>query len=468
MPAATGVMVPIVVPKERATIDQEFINTQPAGQSIFESHETWCPATNFTNRPTPLRQFRRQCPHPRLRRQPAFRSLGTACRSTTTGKLCHLPTGQVADLFGNHRQRQPVNQGTTDVDSPTASAVGGVIAITTTRPKEEFGALFRHLLRQLRARFANSRASTAAASAPGALRAFASYSYSYYDKWKGPGYLQKRQYNAELYQDLGATGWISLAVHYNENRKQFSTNSVTYLPSNASTEYVANAATRRRREGVDGHRGRGRRIARLGASALPMVALTPNGSYTGVGTPPLGDHCNGLWPDPGTRRRFARVPHRLPARRSSKALSSGQHNALLHRLLQCPHQIRPTHRQYSAMASLFHLTDELSLTFDPSIQYVLANGGGITGAGRKTIHACRGANGGPSARISTAMATCWIRSRSIRPTTPTTIRYGLNTSLLWQIDKGRPRSSLAYYRRLRASTVRPRNSPTWIPTANPF
>ena len=30
------------------------------------------------------------------------------------------------------------------------------------------------------------------------------------------------------------------------------------------------------------------------------------------------------------------------------------------------------------MSSLFHLTDTLTLTVDPSFQYVLANGGGVT------------------------------------------------------------------------------------------
>jgi hypothetical protein len=44
----TGIMKPITVAKERSTITQDFINTQPAGQSIFEDLNK-VPGFNFTN-----------------------------------------------------------------------------------------------------------------------------------------------------------------------------------------------------------------------------------------------------------------------------------------------------------------------------------------------------------------------------------------------------------------------------------
>ncbi|HWY66466.1 MAG TPA: hypothetical protein VNX61_14735, partial [Rhizomicrobium sp.] len=44
----SGIMKPITVPKERSTITQDFINTQPAGQSIFEDLNK-VPGFNFTN-----------------------------------------------------------------------------------------------------------------------------------------------------------------------------------------------------------------------------------------------------------------------------------------------------------------------------------------------------------------------------------------------------------------------------------
>ena len=41
-------------------------------------------------------------------------------------------------------------------------------------------------------------------------------------------------------------------------------------------------------------------------------------------------------------------------------------------------RINPSDTGNIRLSSLFHITDTLSLTVDPSIQYVLANGGGYT------------------------------------------------------------------------------------------
>ena len=41
-------------------------------------------------------------------------------------------------------------------------------------------------------------------------------------------------------------------------------------------------------------------------------------------------------------------------------------------------RINPSDTGNIRLSSLFRLTDELSLTFDPSVQYTLANGGGYT------------------------------------------------------------------------------------------
>src|SRR5216110_1050675 len=44
----SGIMKPITVPKERSTITLDFINTQPAGQSVFDMLNK-VPGFNFTN-----------------------------------------------------------------------------------------------------------------------------------------------------------------------------------------------------------------------------------------------------------------------------------------------------------------------------------------------------------------------------------------------------------------------------------
>ncbi|HYS44997.1 MAG TPA: TonB-dependent receptor, partial [Rhizomicrobium sp.] len=276
--SGTGVMVPIIVPKERATIDQDFINTQPAGQSIFESLNL-VPGYNFTNADPYGNSGGNVRIHGFDGNRISFTWDGMPLNDTGNYAIF---TNQVAD--SEIISTATVNQGSTDVDSPTASAVGGVIAIQTTRPKEEFSALSDTSFgsyNEVR-EFARVDSGT---FGPWGTRAFASYSYSYYDKWKGPGYLQKRQYNGELYQDLGATGWISLAVHYNENRNNFY-NSVTFLPSNANTQYIANAATVGGATPLSAAQSAAAGLPTLGVGA-PNVAYNTNGSYVGVGTPPL-------------------------------------------------------------------------------------------------------------------------------------------------------------------------------------
>src|SRR5262249_1381770 len=51
--------------------------------------------------------------------------------------------------------------------------------------------------------------------------AFATYSNTDYDKWKGPGSEHKEQFNARLFQDLGGDNFASLAIHFNRNRNNF-------------------------------------------------------------------------------------------------------------------------------------------------------------------------------------------------------------------------------------------------------
>src|SRR5882757_492644 len=133
--SGTGVMVPIVVPKERATIDQEFINTQPAGQSIFESLNL-VPGYNFTNADPYGNSGGNVRIHGFDGNRISFTWDGMPLNDTGNYAIF---TNQVADaeVIGS----ATVNQGTTDVDSPTAAATGGVVSIVTSRPNQEWGAM---------------------------------------------------------------------------------------------------------------------------------------------------------------------------------------------------------------------------------------------------------------------------------------------------------------------------------------
>ena len=114
-----------------------------------------------------------------------------------------------------------VNLGTTDIDSPTASATGGTINIMTRPPKQDPG------MESCRLRSAATdyqrfvaRGDTGAFG-PWDTEAYLAASYQKYDKFKGPGELEKTQINGRIYQDLGDGDFISLAFHGNRNRNAF-------------------------------------------------------------------------------------------------------------------------------------------------------------------------------------------------------------------------------------------------------
>ena len=125
----SGIMKPITVPKERSTITQDFINTQPAGQSIFDSLNK-VPGYNFTNNDPYGNAGGNIRIHGFDGNHISFTWDGMPLNDTGNYAIF---TNQVADseIIGS----ASVNQGTTDVDSPTAAATGGVVGIVSSRPR---------------------------------------------------------------------------------------------------------------------------------------------------------------------------------------------------------------------------------------------------------------------------------------------------------------------------------------------
>ena len=134
MAEISGIMKPITVPKERSTITQDFINTQPAGQSVFESLNK-VPGFNFTNND----------PYGNSGGDIRIHGFDGNHISFTWDGMPLNDTGNYA-IYTNQMidpeviDRVSVNQGSTDVDSPTAAATGGVIAIKSDDPHNVFGA----------------------------------------------------------------------------------------------------------------------------------------------------------------------------------------------------------------------------------------------------------------------------------------------------------------------------------------
>ncbi len=127
-----------------------------------------------------------------------------------------------------------VNLGSTDVDSPTASASGGTINLRTREPSSEAGITATMTFGDV---FAKGNGTTDrdrvymrgfAMIDTGDLtglgtKAFASASFTRYNNpFNNYGTNEKQQYNARIWQDIGSNGdFIAVAGHYNQNRNNF-------------------------------------------------------------------------------------------------------------------------------------------------------------------------------------------------------------------------------------------------------
>lgn len=213
-----GLIQAETAPKSRSTVTEEYLRTQLAGQSVVQSLNL-VPGVNFTN-------------------SDAYGASGgnLRMRSFDGNRISLMLDGIQLNDTGNYAMytnqlldpeivdRVTVNLGTTDIDSPTASATGGTINILTVRPQHEAGGQFtigsgsddyqRYFLR-----------GDTGAFGPWATEAFLTASYQNYDKFRGPGELERKQINGRIFQDLGDGDFITLAIHGNRNRNnQYRTN----------------------------------------------------------------------------------------------------------------------------------------------------------------------------------------------------------------------------------------------------
>ncbi len=411
--SATGLLPDEHISKQRSTITQAFLDTQSPGQTVFQGLNM-VPGLNFTNTD----------PYGSSGGNIRLHGMDGARISFTWDGMPLNDTGNYA-IFTNQVvdpelvDSVVVNQGTTDVDTPTASAVGGVIGIQTTKPADEMQALIDASYGSFNQKRGFVRLDTGTFG-PWDTKAFASYSYQDYDKFKGPGHLQKQQINGYIYQDLGAVGFMSIGFHYNQNRNNFY-NNPSYLGVNTQFAYPHSVAIP------------GGALAAVGDQyaltniASPNVALDVNGDYTGV-TPTSGI------PD---ARGFGLKFDEAAACSSITAAVAGTADvgatANNGTTAKCTDfykvRINPSDTGNIRGSSLFHITDTVSVTFDPSFQYVLANGGGITVINEQdrrlkgtSAAAGRDLNGDGDLLDQVQLYT---------PNNTNTRRYGLSTSVIW-------------------------------------
>ncbi len=307
-------------PKAKAVLTQDFIERQNPGQTILDTINQ-VPGVSFQNNDA----------YGSSGGTLTIRGFDSTRISLTFDGVPLNDSGNYA-VFSNQQidpeliEQVNVNLGSTDVDSPTASAVGGTVNYRTMVPTKDFGAKLSGSAGDFDFMRIFALINTGELNSSG-TRAFFSLSRATNNApFNGYGRVNKQQYNARIYQPIGASGdFISLAGHWNQNRNNFFGS--LPLRFDAGRVVGVNAATNRFPTNA-GER-------RYGINAPCLDTIVPV-----AGTAQVASTC-------GTEfdRRY-----------------------------------NPSNTGNLRGASKFTFGDKVTLSIDPSYQYVKANGGGTTSA----------------------------------------------------------------------------------------
>src|SRR4051812_32915080 len=213
-----GVEIPPTT-KSREVLNSEFIQRQVPGQSINEVINQ-LPGVSFTNND----------PFGSAGGNLIIRGFDNARIAETFDGMPLNDTGNYA-IFSNQMldseliEQVNVSLGSTDVDSPTAAATGSTVNYRTRKPFQDFAARLEGSYGWFDggSYFRTFGVIDTGAIGPLGTRALFSASSAVNDNVYGRrGQIDKQQYNAYVYQPIGANGdFIALGVHYNQNRNNF-------------------------------------------------------------------------------------------------------------------------------------------------------------------------------------------------------------------------------------------------------
>ena len=331
-----GVQTPDT-PKAKIVLNQEIISRSNPGQTILDTINL-VPGVSFQNND----------PYGSSGGTLTIRGFDSTRISLTFDGIQLNDSGNYA-IFSNQQldpeliEQVNVNLGSTDVDSPTASAVGGTVNYRTMTPTKEMG--FRGV---------------ASVGDWDYWRLFGVVNTGEFGPWhtrmflaasrtknrvpfNNYGRINKQQYNGKIWQPIGSSGdFVSISGHYNQNRNNF----FGSLPLRQDlTQSATNSAIR-----IPGPNSGNRypitRGERFYDINFPCTVDTPQ---AGVGDTPA--------PAP-------------PAPTAGASCGT-----------EFDRRYNPSNTGNIRVASKFTLADHLVLTVDPSYQYVKANGGGtVTGS----------------------------------------------------------------------------------------
>ncbi len=326
--------------KTRQVLNDEFIQRQTPGQTVNDIINNM-PAVSFQNND----------PYGSAGGTLNIRGFDSTRISQTFDGVPLNDSGNYA-LYSNQQldpeliEEVNVSLGSTDVDSPTAAATGSTVNYRTRRPLEEFGARLQGSVGEYDF-FRIFGAIDTGAFGPFDTRAFVAASMAQNDNvFNNRGQIYKQQYNARIFQPIGSGGdFVSVAGHYNQNRNNFF-GSVSL------------------------------REDRLDTTSVPgRFPVTKDERFYTIAT------CNiNLEARPGVR---------------DTANSCGS---------TFDERYNPSNTGNIRLASRFSLTDQLTLTVDPSYQYVKANGGGtvVANEGFRDVNPANGPSSTAATRCQEA------------------------------------------------------------------
>jgi iron complex outermembrane recepter protein len=367
-----GAIVAQTEPKSRASVTEEFISRQAPGQSVLDTINL-LPGVNFTN-------------------NDAYGSSGgdIVIRGFDGQRIALLQDGVPLNDSGNYAifssqlidsdlvAKVDVNLGTTDVDSPTAAAAGGTINYVTKRASDHFGVRGEVGFGSNNFQRYYGTVETGAVG-PLGTKAWFSVLYTKNDLFKPhdsstkpEGEIEKWQYNARIDQDFGDIGQASLMATYNQGRNNF--------------------------------------INRINLAQFTRRGVTATGAPESLVAPTV---CSRPTPAAGTAQVDNSGAFTCP---------SGYYDF----------PINPSNTGNIRGQSSWNLSDKLTLTVDPSFQYVLANGGGAQ-IWAETDPQLRGNTSALGVDLN-GDGDILDRVYLYRPNTTNTRRYGVTSSLIYKFS----------------------------------
>jgi iron complex outermembrane receptor protein len=382
LPDTAGLAQQVQVAKDESVITQQFIKTQ-VGSSNFAQLINLLPGVHYANEdPTGIlssndfRMHGLDCTHLSI-------TIDGSPVNDTGNYACYPGEYLVAELTDHVK----VDIGSTDVDSPTASAVGGQVNVISKVPDKTFGVHASVGVGSYNYQRAYLEIDSGDINSVG-TRAYISGNYAYADKYKGEGYINRIGADFRVYQPLYGGSFMSLAGSFARNRPDF-----YFSASRAQLAQFGNT---------------------FDYNPIWAVPTIRPGVADAVATPPIG---------------AAAIAAGLPAN-AGQAGSDTNYWSL-----------HPNPVDFGTIrgTSLFELGHGLTLTVDPSYFYTLANGGGSTGVSEcdkrllgknfgatTTVNPafCKDLNGDGDTLDTVALYT---------PSNTNTHRFVLTSSLLWEI-----------------------------------